>query len=96
VNSEIYFVSTLTTVYREYIPKGFKVIVKSEVGGFTGKSADFLPAKWSLNSGTGLWQSVMLAVHSRNGIQFNSAMDEKSTGGMVIPLRNTSSCMRNP
>jgi hypothetical protein len=35
VNSEIYFVSTLTTVYREYIPTGFKVIVKSEVGGFT-------------------------------------------------------------
>jgi hypothetical protein len=52
VNSEIYFVSTLTTVYREYIPTGFKVIVKSEVGGFTDKSADFLPAKWSLNSGT--------------------------------------------
>jgi hypothetical protein len=53
MNSEIYFVSTLTTVYREYIPTGFKVIVKSEVGGFTDrKSTDFLPAKWSLNSGT--------------------------------------------
>jgi hypothetical protein len=53
VNSEIYFVSTLTTVYREYIPIGFKVIVKSEVGGVTDKSTDFLPTKWSLNSGTG-------------------------------------------
>jgi hypothetical protein len=52
VNSEIYFVSTLTTVYREYIPTGFKVIVKSEVGGFTDKSTDFLTAKLSLNSGT--------------------------------------------
>jgi hypothetical protein len=41
-------------VYREYIPTGFKVIMKSEVGGFTDKSADFLPAKWSLNSGTGV------------------------------------------
>jgi hypothetical protein len=27
-------------VYREYIPAGFKVIVKSEVGGFTDKSSD--------------------------------------------------------
>jgi hypothetical protein len=52
VNSEIYSVSTLTAVYREYIPTGFKVIVKSEVGGFTDKSADFLPAKWSMNSST--------------------------------------------
>jgi hypothetical protein len=39
-NLERYFVSTLTTVYREYIPAGFKVIVKSEVGGFTDKSAN--------------------------------------------------------
>jgi hypothetical protein len=48
--------STNTVVHltREYIPRGFKVIVKSEVGGFTDKSADFLPAKWSLNSGTAL------------------------------------------
>jgi hypothetical protein len=32
--------------------------VKSEVGGFTDKSADFHPAKWSLNSGTGFDQDV--------------------------------------
>jgi hypothetical protein len=57
-NSEIYFVSTLTIVYREYIPTGFTVIVKSEVGGFTDKSADYLPAKWSLNSGTELIPAV--------------------------------------
>jgi hypothetical protein len=57
-NSEIYFVSTLTTVYREYIPAGFKVIVKSEVGGFTDKSSDLLTAKWSMNSGTVVYRTV--------------------------------------
>jgi hypothetical protein len=48
----MYFVSTLTKVYREYIPAGFKVIVKSEVGGFTDKTSDLVPANLSLNSGT--------------------------------------------
>jgi hypothetical protein len=64
--------------------------VKSEVGGFTEKSSDFLPPKWSMNSGTGigvnqrifhprtantrLLITVTVAVRGKKGINGESAI----------------------
>jgi hypothetical protein len=49
-------------MYREYIPAGFKVILKSEVVGFTDKFSDLLPAKWSMNSATGVGTEAIFLV----------------------------------